>query len=118
MSDRFRRVIPRALIAGAVMLLPVVKAADTLHVTIEPVTFTTDASETTPTIGDDGISKVIVYARRPIVGGEAQPGDIFYQRITSQGVRMGAPVRVSIDVGDATDDRLNDVSGSRVVYTA
>jgi hypothetical protein len=114
-----RRVISGVLVATAIALVPAVHAADILVVTIEPVTNSPDASETTPAIGDDGISKVVVYANQPIVGGVAQAGDIFYQRITDRGVRMGAHVRVSTDMaGNATDDRLSDVSGSHIVYTA
>jgi hypothetical protein len=66
----------------------------------------------------DLISRVVVYARQAFVGGVFQPGDLYYQRLTAEGVRMGAPLRISNDLGDVTDDRLNDVSGHRVVYTA
>jgi hypothetical protein len=112
------QVIPAAPVAMAVVLLPVARAADTLQVTIEPITSTTDASETTPRIDHDGITKFVVYSSSQIVNGLHQPEDIYYQRITDQGVRWGLPVGISDDVGDSTDDRLPDVSGSRIVYTA
>jgi hypothetical protein len=106
------------MVAVALAFLPVVHAADTVQVTISPITNTDSTLETTPRIGDDGISRLVVYSRQELVGGVARPGDIYYQRVTSGGVRMGSAIRISTDIGEATDDRLSDVSGSRIVYTA
>jgi hypothetical protein len=91
---------------------------DTLEVTVHVITNTMNASETTPTLGSDGITKVVVYSRSEVTGGVPHPADIYYQRLSDQGVRAGSPRRVSDDVGESSDDRLNDISGNKIVYTA
>jgi hypothetical protein len=92
--------------------------SDTLEVAVRTITNTINANETTPALGQDGITGVVVYTRSELVGGLPRPGDIYYQRVSDQGVRMGSPIHVSNDVGESSDDRLNAVSGSRIVYTA
>jgi hypothetical protein len=77
-----------------------------------------DATETTPTVGNkltrSGAADIVVYTRFD----ENGYGDIFYQEL-ADGAPVGAAVRVSSDPpGALTDDRLNDVSGDRIVYTA
>src|SRR5262245_30622067 len=94
------------------------RAADTIQVEMRTITNTVDANETTPTIGEDTLTKVVVYSRSSLAGGVSHPADIYYQRTSDMGVRMGSPIRISNDSGESNDDRLNDVSGSRVVYTA
>jgi len=93
-------------------------AADTLEVAVHPITNTADANETTPTLGADSITKVVVYSRNDLSGGTVHPADIYYQRTSDAGVKMGSPIKVSTDVGESSDDRLNDISGNLIVYTA
>jgi hypothetical protein len=102
----------------AVSLMAGAGAGDTLEATVHVITATMNARETTPTLGDDGLTKLVVYSRSELVGGVPQPADIYYQRLSNQGVRLGSPIRVSTDVDDSSEDRLNDISGSRIVYTA
>ena len=73
---------------------------------------TTSANfESAPTLGDDGISSVVVYATFDLTTGSS---GVEYQRITASGPLGGA-----VTLGDGmTDDRLNDVSGDLIVYTA
>ena len=113
-----RRAAAAAAFVLAVFLTTGFCAADTIDVSIRTITDTMNASETTPTLGSDGITKVVVYSRSDVIDGVVHPGDIYYQRLNDSGVRMGAPIRVSNDVDESSDDRLNDVSSSRIVYTA
>jgi sugar lactone lactonase YvrE len=100
-------------VASAVLLAaPPRVAADTLEVSIHPTTDTDDQQETTPTLGFDGLSKVVVYTHVP---NGSLLGDIHYQRVTTTGVPMGSSERIS---PLATDDRLNDTDGPYIVYTA
>jgi hypothetical protein len=76
------------------------------------------ATETTPTVGNkltsSGEADIVVYTHLD----ENGYGDIYYRELAN-GVPVGAAVRVSSDPPEAlTDDRLNDVSGDRIVYTA
>ena len=99
-------VVPTALALNA--------AADTLAVIESRVTSTT-AWETTPTLGHDGVSELVVYSLRPLLpSGSFGPGDIWLQRL-ADGAAAGAPLQIT---SGATDDLLNDVSGDHVVYTA
>ncbi|MFI4943296.1 MAG: hypothetical protein ACHP85_08535, partial [Burkholderiales bacterium] len=102
----------------AVFLTTGMCAADTVQVSTRVITNTVDYHETTPTVGEDTLTKVVVYSRSSLAGGVTHPADIYYQRTSFAGVRMGSPIRISNDTGESTDDRLNDISGSRVVYTA
>ena len=107
---QFNRLIS-ILIGGLLLALVGVEAnADILETTEIQVT-DSDAFETTPTLGDDGDTSLVVYTSRPAV---SEPGTIYYQRL-DDGVLIGAPVLVS---NDTTDDELNDVSGDYIVYTA
>ena len=113
-----RRAVTAAAFVMALFLSSGARAADMVKVSIRTITDTTTAHETTPTIGEDTLTKVVVYSRSVLSGGITHPADIYYQRTTSQGVRMGSPIRISNDSGESSDDRLNDISGSRIVYTA
>jgi len=74
------------------------------------------AWETTPRLGNDGISDLVVYTSRIMqADGTLGKGDIWYQRL-NQGQPQGAPVQVTSD--PTTDNQLNDVSGDYIVYTA
>jgi hypothetical protein len=93
--------------------------ADTLVATIHPITTTTDVLETTPSVGRDGVSRLVVYTRRQLDGaGVPRAGDTFYQRMGNDGAPLGIPVRVTNDLDFSSDDRLNDIDGSRIVYTS
>ena len=88
---------------------------DTLEVVEHQVTFA-DLHETTPTIGEDSIGKFIVYTRREILPNRFYgQGDIWYQRLDEDGAPIGDPVQV---ISDITDDKLNDVYGDYIVFTA
>ena len=113
-----RRAAAAAAFVLAVFLTTGLCVADTLEVSIRTITNTVNVNETTPTVGDDGITKVVVYTRSDLAGGVTHPADIYYQRTSDSGVPMGSPIRVSNDVEESSEDRLNDVSGSRIVYTA
>ncbi len=88
--------------------------ADTLDVNEYQVTMSS-AYETTPTLGNDGVSDLVVFTMRVrFADGTFAPADIWYQRVAD-----GAPFGPSVQVtADLTDDQLNDVSGDYVVYTA
>jgi hypothetical protein len=74
------------------------------------------ADETTPTLGNDGISDLVVYTMRVVLpDGSLAPGDIWYQRLTPDGAPTGPAIQVT---ADPADDELNDVSGDYIVYTA
>lgn len=76
----------------------------------------TPSAETSPTLGNDGVSDLVVFTELPpLPGGAVGPGDIWYQRLNSDGSPMGSAVQVTTG---PTDDRLNDVSGDYIVYTA
>lgn len=73
------------------------------------------AYETTPTLGNDGVSDLVVYSvalRLP--NGSLAPADIWYQRLGNDDP-FGPAVQVT---NDPTDDLLNDISGDYIVYTA
>jgi hypothetical protein len=70
------------------------QAADLLVVSVVPITNTTDAIETTPSLGWDGINNEVVFTRRAITNGVAHPGDIYYQIITSN-VQVGSRYAVA-----------------------
>src|SRR6185436_6772097 len=72
-------------------------AVDTAEVTIRLINNTVDAHETTPTVGEDTLTKVVVYSRSALIGGVTHPADIYYQRTSGLGVRMGSPIRISND---------------------
>ena len=75
----------------------------------------TPAWETTPRLGNDGTSDLVVYTSRIMeADGTLGKGDIWYQRL-NQGQAQGAPVQVT---SDSNDNQLNDVSGDYIVYTA
>ncbi len=74
------------------------------------------ANETTPTLGNDGTSDLVVYTMRVMLpDGTLAPGEIWYQRLTPDGDPTGPAIQVT---ADPTDDELNDVSGDYIVYTA
>jgi len=106
-------------VAAALLLAagPPAGAGDTLEVTVHPVTSISDALETTPRVGADALSPIVVFTRRPVTGTGVGLGDIYYQRLGATGVPMGSPVPVSIDGDSSSDDILNDISGARIVYT-
>ena len=98
---------------NCVLATPIVHA-DTLVTSERRITSST-AYETTPTIGNDGTTDLVVYTLRPVLGGGLLgPGDIWYQPLVG-GAPNGAPVQVTS--GDS-DDELNDVSGDYIIYTA
>ncbi len=82
--------------------------ADFITVTHNQIT-SSSMDEITPTIGNDGNSDIVVYNKIP------GAGVIEYQRLNLDGSPNGTPVLIS---SGSTDDRLNDVSGNRIVYTA
>lgn len=89
-------------------------SADTLSVTEHQVTATA-SWDTTPRLGNDGVSDLVVYTRRDLLfDGTMSKGDIWYQRVAG-GAPLGAPVQVT---SGTLNNELNDVSGDYIVYTA
>jgi beta propeller repeat protein len=107
-------------LVGLVMVVLVSGAAraDILTTDIHTITATTDAFETTPTIGENSNGSYVVYTKRSLSGGTIQPGDIYYQRVGGNGAPIGAAIKVSMDADGSVDDKLNDISGNRIVYTS
>ena len=70
-------------------------------------------------MGNDGTTDLVVYTQHPVLpGGAFGPADIWYQPLVG-GAPSGEPVQVTNDPpDDPTDDKLNDVSGDYIVYTA
>lgn len=88
-------------------------AADTLETTEYRVTAST-SYETTPTLGNDGTTDLVVFTVKPLNAGVPGAGDLWYQPLVN-GAPNGMPVQVT---SGPTDDQLNDVSGDYIVYTA
>ena len=88
--------------------------ADTLQTTNRRITSST-AYETTPTLGNDGTTDLVVFTLRPVLaGGALDGGDIWYQPLVG-----GAPSDLPVQITNTeADDQLNDVSGDWIVYTA
>lgn len=93
-----------------------ISSADSLFTSEARITFSTDY-ETTPTLGNDGSTDLVVYTKRPLLtGGALGPGDIYYQRLDVNGDPIGDPP-VQVTSG-TTDDQLNDVYGNYIIFTA
>src|SRR3989344_8981262 len=88
--------------------------ADTLQ-THEYAVTASGSWETTPRLGNDGVSELVVFTRADLLAdGSIGKGDIFYQRLAG-----GAPDGAAVQVTFGTqDNQLNDVSGDYIVYTA
>jgi hypothetical protein len=111
MRNRVLQLLAGAL--GALLLIgPPDAGADTLEVSIHPTTNTDEQQETRPRLGFDGLSHIVAYTHVPA---GSEQGDIHYTRVTAGGVPMGSGERIS---SLATDDRLNDVDGTYIVYAA
>ena len=80
------------------------------------VTDTADARETTPTLGADDVSRIVVYTSQTFdaVNSVWGPGVIYAQRLSTE---AAIPPLMTVAAG-STDNHLNDISGSLVVYTA
>jgi len=91
-------------------------AVTTIETTRIDVTQTTDAMESTPTLGADDISRIVVYTSQTFdaVGGVWEPGVIYAQRLS---IDAAIPPLRTVAAGD-TDNQLNDISGNLVVHTA
>ena len=88
--------------------------ADTLETTERRITSSIN-HETTPTLGNDGTTDLVVFTMRPVLaGGALGGGDIWYQPLVG-GAPSGLPTQVT---NTDADDQLNDVSGDWIVYTA
>ncbi len=111
----FQMMTRGALIALVVFLWVPVASADTLESTAVAVT-QSDNYDTSPTLGVDATSEMVVFTSL-VLGSDGYygPGDIMYQRLDTDGTTIGEVIKIS---GGLTDDWLNDVSGSRIVYTA
>jgi hypothetical protein len=88
------------------------QATDTLQAREFQVTFDANG-HSTPMVGQDSISDVIVYSRYPVVNGVYGNASIYYQRVAN-----GAPVGGEVAVTNSPQNNwLNDVSGDNIVYT-
>jgi hypothetical protein len=101
------------IVIAAAMLTGIARA-DTLQ-THEYAVTATPSWETTPRLGNDGVSDLVVFTRRDMLAdGTLGKGDIWYQRLAG-GALSGAPVQVT---SGQQDNQLNDISGDYIVYTA
>lgn len=111
--------VARVVALGGWLAISLAVHADQIQTNTNQITNTTTSFETTPTIGADTKSSMVVYTLRQDVGGVLGPGDIMLQRVKPDGSLFGDVIRVSQDsASNPTDDELNDVSGRFVVYTA
>jgi len=80
------------------------------------LTYPLDAMKTTPTLGADGISSIVVYTSQTFdaINDLLEPGVIYAQRLSNE---AAIPPLMTVAAG-YTDNQLNDISGSYVVYTA
>lgn len=81
------------------------------------ITHTSTLTDTTqlayqPILGQDAISKLVVYSAAPSNGGFSS---IYYQRLNADGSLQGSAMQVSSGL---THDILHDVSGKYIVYSA
>lgn len=102
------------IFVASLLFIPGSSFAQSL-VTTELQATNTDALDTTPTLGDDGVSSLVVYTSFPrLADGTSGPGSVYYQRLGSDAL-LGAPVLVS---DSPNNDQLNDISGDYIVYTS
>jgi len=104
-----------SIVAFSILLcMTTLTSADTLNVTEHRITSST-AWETTPRLGNDGISDLVTFTRSDLLpGGSMGKGDIWFQRLAG-GAPLGAAVQVTFG---SLDNQLNDISGDYIVYTA
>ena len=115
-ATRTRRCLTLFLAIGLLASISGGTEAQVLNVEEHQITMSSSANETTPTLGNDGVSDLVVYTMRVFLpDGSLAPGDIWYQRLTPDGGPTGPAWQVT---ADPTDDELNDVSGDYIVYTA
>jgi hypothetical protein len=103
-------------VLAAVFVMATLAGATTIETTEIEVTDTADVMETTPTLGADGANRTVVYTSQAYDAntGQYEPGIIYAQRLSADAV---IPPLIEVAAGD-TDNHLNDISGSLVVYTA
>ena len=92
-------------------------AIDSGPISVEehPVTATA-RWETMPRLGNDGVSDLVVFPRGDMLPNDAfGKGDIWFQRLDSDGVPSGVPVQVT---SGPRDNGLGDVSGDYIVFTS
>lgn len=102
-------------VCSVILLVPTLAwAQQTLEADLIRVTDSA-AIESTPSLGRDDFSDLVVYSSRPNNGGDA---DIQYSRILN-GLPTAPITLPGLSFsGGASDDVLNDIDGSRVVFTA
>jgi hypothetical protein len=107
---------PESLLFAAILLsAPLAQAGVILQSDTHQITSSL-SRETTPSLGADSISPLVVYTSSESLGGGVYgPGDIYYQRLLQNGAPSGAPVAVTTG---SRDDRLNDVSGDYITFTS
>ena len=84
--------------------------------TVIEVTNTPNVMETTPMLGADDVSRIVVYTSQSFdpINGIWEPGVIYAQRLDGDSI---IPPLMEVASG-STDNQLNDISGNLVVYTA
>ncbi|HXY54708.1 MAG TPA: SdrD B-like domain-containing protein [Nitrospirota bacterium] len=104
------------LISVLMLILTSVKTSIAGLVATEHAVTATPSWETTPRLGNDGVSDLVVYTNRDLqADGTLGRGDIWYQRLDSSGAPSGPAVQVT---SGPQDNQLNDISGDYIVYTA
>ncbi len=116
-----RRIIRRSIIIcllliGIILLLPSAASATTFLTQKIVVTDTEFVMETTPVLGRDDVSRIVVFTSQTFNTelGIWEPGVIYAQRLSTD---AAIPPRMTVAAG-ATDNQLPDISGTMVVYTA
>jgi hypothetical protein len=114
MKQGFFQMLARGLILFLVFPWASIVNADTLETTDVQVTDTSDY-ETCPSLGQDSTGEMVVYTSFAVDATGVGTGVIMVQRLNADGTTSGQVIQVS---DGTSDDQLNDVSGSRIVFTA
>jgi hypothetical protein len=109
----FRSVMLAAAI-GVIAASPGITFGATLYTEEKQVTFSSD-QESSPRLGADASSEIVVYTSQTLGYDGNYWGSIYYQRWDDAAKVWGAPVLISSGL---TDDKFNDISGNKIVYTA
>jgi len=99
---------------GVIAASPGITLGETLYTNEQQVTFSSD-QESNPRLGADASSEIVVYTSQTLMPDGSYIGDIYFQRWDDAAKVWGAPLLISSSL---TDDKFNDISGNKIVYTA
>ena len=98
----------------ATMIIPVSASGETIVAEESQVSYFA-GEESNPRLGADAVSELVVYTSQSLQPDGSYRGEIYFQRWDAAAKAWGAPVLIS---SGSTDNRFNDISGNRIVYTA